>query len=123
MPSRVVVNCVVERMVNVVPRLVALSAAPAENACRGVADTSSMRIKDRPIGAQTPVKATAVDRRIFAFKALIEVERPPTFVSMIVMVRLGALTLIDEKYQAQIADLLDDCLCLSVEPFRTGCAP
>lgn len=78
-PSRVVINCVVERMVNVVPRLVALKAAPAENAWRGVADTSSMRMNDKPIGAQTPVKATAVDRRRFAFTALIEVDNPPVY--------------------------------------------
>lgn len=62
-----------------VPRLVALKAAPAAKDWRDVADTSSLRMNDKPIGTQIPVMATAVDRRMFAFKDFIEVERPPVY--------------------------------------------
>jgi hypothetical protein len=36
-------------------------------------------MNDRPIGAHIPVKATAIESRMFAFKALIEVDRPPDY--------------------------------------------
>jgi hypothetical protein len=36
-------------------------------------------MNDKPIGTQIPVMATAVDRRMFAFKDLIEVDRPPVY--------------------------------------------
>jgi hypothetical protein len=82
-PRREVDNCVVERIVKVVPRLVALRAAPAENACSGVAETSSMRTNERPIGAPMPVTATARERYRLARREDRLVERPPSYTSMI----------------------------------------
>jgi hypothetical protein len=57
-PSRVVISCVVDKMVNVVPRLVADRAAPAAKAWRGLADTKSLSTNDSPMGTLIPVRAT-----------------------------------------------------------------
>jgi hypothetical protein len=73
-------------MVKVVPRLVALSAAPAANAWSDVADTSSLRMKDNTIGTPIPVRATAVERRMFALRDSIEVDRPPVYVRLYVVI-------------------------------------
>lgn len=91
-PRRVVVSWVVERMVKVVPRLVALSAAPAANAWSDVADTSSFKMKDSPIGTPIPVRATAVERRMFALRDLIEVDRPPVYVRLYVVISKSVYT-------------------------------
>src|SRR6187200_1262223 len=65
------------RTVNVVPRLVEQSAAPAANACRGVAPVKPWREKERAIGTSMPVIATAEESRRLAFKDLKEVDKPP----------------------------------------------
>ena len=57
------------RMVNVVPRLVEQSAAPAAKACSGVAEARDRRLKESAMGTAMPVKATAVERTALAFKA------------------------------------------------------
>jgi hypothetical protein len=77
-PRRVEMSCVVDKIVNVVPKLVALRAAPAENACNGVAETNSIKMKDNPIGAAIPVKATVRERKTFALSDAIEVDKPPS---------------------------------------------
>jgi hypothetical protein len=64
-------------MVNVVPRLVALRAAPAAKDCKELAPTSSLRIKDKPMGTLMPVIATHRETVRFAFTALIDVDNPP----------------------------------------------
>jgi hypothetical protein len=56
-------------MVNVVPRLVEQSAAPAAKAWSGVAEARDRRLKESAIGKIMPVKATAIERTAFAFKA------------------------------------------------------
>jgi uncharacterized membrane protein len=76
-PRRVEIRFVVDRIVKVVPRLVALRAAPAAKACNEVAPTSSLRMKDKPIGAPMPVIATHRETIKFALTDLIDVDRPP----------------------------------------------
>lgn len=76
-PSLVVVRPVVPRTVKVVPKLVEHKAAPAANACRGVAPANPWRANDRPIGTQIPVSATAIDRVMLALRDWKDVERPP----------------------------------------------
>ena len=65
------------RMVNVVPKLVEQSAAPALKACSGVAEARGSRLKDSAIGMAMPVKATIVARTALAFKAENLVCSPP----------------------------------------------
>lgn len=76
-PRRVVVKPLVLSTVNVVPRLVEHSAAPAANACSGVDAVSLRSVKDNAMGKQMPVAATAMDIYILAFTAAKEVEMPP----------------------------------------------
>jgi hypothetical protein len=76
-PRRVMIKFVLERMVKVVPRLVALSAAPAAKACSGLAATSFMSIKDSAIGTAIPVNATDTEMVRFGFKEESEAESPP----------------------------------------------
>ena len=64
--------------VNVVPRLVEHSAAPAAKACSGVASTIAINTKESPIGAPIPVSATDIDKNILAFSALKFVDNPPS---------------------------------------------
>jgi hypothetical protein len=73
----VAIRFVVERIVKVVPRLVALRAAPAANACKELAPTSSLRMNDSPIGTPMPVTATQRETKRLALTALIDVDRPP----------------------------------------------
>ena len=77
LPRRVDTKLLVPRTVNVVPRLVEHSAAPAAKDCIGVASAMGPRMNDRPIGAAMPVMATHVERRRFAFKLLMDVDSPP----------------------------------------------
>lgn len=76
-PRRDAVNPLAPRIENVVPKLVAQRAAPAANDWRGVADISSPRTNEKPIGNAMPVRATATERIKFAFREANEVERPP----------------------------------------------
>ena len=77
LPRRVDTKPLVPRTVNVVPRLVEHSAAPAAKDCIGVAPTIGPRMNERPIGAAMPVMATHVERRRFAFMLLMDVDSPP----------------------------------------------
>lgn len=76
-PSLVLMSSVVVRMVKVVPRLVALNAAPAANAWSGVADNSRKSTKDSAIGAPIPVRATQADTTRFALNDENDVDSPP----------------------------------------------
>lgn len=76
-PSLVLARSVVDRMVNVVPRLVEQRAAPAAKACKGVASASLNNTNDRPIGTAMPVIATKAQNRKFAFKTENDVDNPP----------------------------------------------
>jgi hypothetical protein len=76
-PRRVAIRPVDDRIVNVVPRLVALRAAPAAKNWRELADTRSFRTKDKAIGVPIPVIATHIERERFALTELTDVERPP----------------------------------------------
>lgn len=76
-PSLVLTKPVVDRMVNVVPRLVEQSAAPAAKACSVVTSASLNNTNDNPIGAAMPVIATRVQNRRFAFNAENDVDNPP----------------------------------------------
>lgn len=69
------------RIVNVVPRLVEQSAAPAAKACMGVASTSDSRTKERAMGKLIPVIATATERERFALSERKFVSRPPANVN------------------------------------------
>ena len=123
-PIRVAINCVVDRTVKVVPRLVALSAAPAAKACRELADNSFVRMKDKPIGAEMPVMATAREMRRFAFNDLIDVERPPFHLSEEAPSPAErGITIINQHSQAYIAQLLNSRFHPAIEPFCSGRAP
>lgn len=76
-PRRVLARPVVERIVKVVPMLVEQSAAPAANACRGVAESRDMRINERPMGTPTPVVATSAEKIKLDFTWAKEVDSPP----------------------------------------------
>lgn len=76
-PSRLLSRPLVLRMVNVVPREVEQRAAPAANACTGVAPSKAWRVKDKAMGSPTPMRATVPDRYRLAHKAVNEVDRPP----------------------------------------------
>jgi hypothetical protein len=82
-PRRKVISCIIERIMNMVLRLVALRAAPAENACSSVAETSSMRINDKPIGIPILVMATIREIYILARSEDSPVNRPPLYISII----------------------------------------
>jgi hypothetical protein len=71
------VRPLVPRMVNVVPRLVAHSAAPAAKACIDVAPAKLSKTKDNPIGTAIPVMAIPIDRTMFALRDRKDVDRPP----------------------------------------------
>ena len=88
-PSRVAIKFVVDRIVKVVPRLVALRAAPAVKACKEFADANSLRIKDKPIGTPIPVTATQREITRFAFIDLIDVDSPPSYMSRIFSVYIA----------------------------------
>lgn len=64
---------------NVVPRLVEHSAAPAAKAWSGVVvgRRAGRTAKERAMGRAMPVRATAVERGRFARREGGEVERPP----------------------------------------------
>ena len=72
----------VARTVNVVPRDVEHSAAPAANACTGESGRRPRRTNEMPIGAAIPVRATAEDKKRFAFKAFKLLEMPPNDMSV-----------------------------------------
>lgn len=76
-PSRVADNPVVLKIVKVVPKLVEQSAAPAAKACMGVAPTRGSKTKERAMGKEIPVIATATERKRFAFREEKFVSRPP----------------------------------------------
>lgn len=76
-PSRVVIRPLVDRTVNVVPRLVEQRAAPAGNDCSGVALARPSKENEKAIGKQIPVKATPADSAKFDLTAWKDVERPP----------------------------------------------
>jgi hypothetical protein len=80
----VVDNPLVLKIVNVVPRLVEQRAAPAAKAWMGVAPTRGRRTKDKAMGKDIPVSATAIDRERFVFNAVKLVDSPP--ISIIIMV-------------------------------------
>lgn len=82
MPRRVVIRPLVFRTVNVVPRLVEQSAAPALKDPRGVASARGCKKNENAMGRHVPVKATKVDRSKFALKLEKGVDRPPTTVSL-----------------------------------------
>lgn len=79
-PSLLFISPLDPRTVNVVPRLVEHSAAPAANACRGVAPVRLCRTKESPNGKATPVTATHEESHRLAFNDRREVERPPAIV-------------------------------------------
>jgi len=76
-PRRLSVRPLVARTVKVVPSDVEHSAAPAAKACTGDTGRRPRRTKERPMGAAMPVRATAEDKKRFAFKALRLLEMPP----------------------------------------------
>jgi len=76
-PNLVLANPLVLRIVNVVPRLVLQSAAPAAKACRFDAPTRGRRTKDRAMGKLIPVIATAIESHRFFFNDLKLVSKPP----------------------------------------------
>lgn len=76
-PRRLSVRPLVVRTVKVVPSDVEHSAAPAAKACTGETGRRPRRTKDRPIGAAMPVRATAEERKRFAFRAWRLLEMPP----------------------------------------------
>src|ERR1700761_4960690 len=76
-PKRELVRPLVPRTVNVVPRLVAHSAAPAVKACRGVAPAKLCKAKESAIGTPMPVTAIPIDKKMFALRDRKDVERPP----------------------------------------------
>jgi hypothetical protein len=76
-PRRLSVNPLVDRVVKVVPRDVEQSAAPAANAWRGVALRREIRIKERAIGAETPVAATRLESARLERRVRRFVESPP----------------------------------------------
>lgn len=79
MPIRVRANPEEARIENVVPRLVADSAAPAAKAWSDVVPgTMQIRRKEREIGRRMPVVATAVERGRLDSRGAREVDRPPT---------------------------------------------
>lgn len=66
------------RIENVVPRLVAESAAPAAKAWSGVVPGAiGIRKKERQIGIIMPVAATAIERGRFDSRGTREVDKPP----------------------------------------------
>lgn len=79
-PSRVEPRPLVPSRVNVVPRLVEHSAAPAAKAWTGEASAMDVRTNERPMGARMPVRATAMDKSRFALRAAKDVDNPPVFV-------------------------------------------
>ena len=76
-PSRLSINPLVLRTVNVVPKLVEHSAAPAANACNGEASARPRKENDKAIGRTMPVVATEIDSIRFFLSEAKEVERPP----------------------------------------------
>lgn len=78
-PRRVVVRPLVDKTVNVVPRLVEHRAAPAAKACTGVAPRRPCRMKEKAMGSVMPVSATAVEMARLAFRGVKEVLSPPIF--------------------------------------------
>lgn len=81
-------------MVNVVPSEVEQSAAPAANACTGVAFRSFNRTKERAIGVPTPMRATSPERYRFDHNAVNDVDKPPGYVSAM----LSACEIKDQAY-------------------------
>jgi hypothetical protein len=78
-PRRLAPSPLVERIVNVVPRDVEHSAAPAANACTGVVPwTKAGRAKDSPMGAEIPTSATSEERWRLLFRAFRSVDSPPS---------------------------------------------
>lgn len=77
-PSLDFVKPLVPRTVNIVPRLVELSEAPAAKHCKGVALVSLIRTNDSPIGILIPVVATATASQILALRDFKEVDKPPS---------------------------------------------
>jgi hypothetical protein len=106
-PSRLSVNPLVVRMVKVVPKEVEQSAAPAANACSGVTSRRRRSVKERPIGAPTPMAATRLERERFARRTLRFVERPPLhgcqYDGHAGLLGGHALTFIHDENQTQVA--------------------
>jgi hypothetical protein len=82
-PRRLWVRPLIFRTANVVPRLIEHSAAPAANACRGVAPTSPVSMNETLISAPIPVNATKTERKTFDFMALKLVDSLPSYTSSI----------------------------------------
>ena len=108
-PKRLSVSPLVARTVNVVPKDVEHSAAPAANACTGESGRRPRRTKEMPIGAAIPVRATAEDKKRFAFKAFKLLEMPPESiladVARSVERMLVLLTFIHNEDQPQVTQL------------------
>lgn len=128
-PSRDVIRPVDRSTVNVVPRLVEHSAAPAANAWRGVAPLSFWRTKERPMGTVIPVMATHEDSQRLALRAPREVDRPPVLdkVSLCRLRNDGVaqwiFTFIYQKQQSKIAQLDNNLLSFCAQPFGSGRSP
>ncbi len=71
------------RTVNVVPKLVEHRAAPAAKVCETVvrAYSSSLKRKEKQIGATRPVNATQLERNSLDLNALMFVESPSSYTS------------------------------------------
>jgi len=76
-PNQVFTNLAEERIANVVPRLVAESAAPETKHCRYVAVVRGLRTKLSATGTQIPVRATKMERKRLETRDRSEVPRPP----------------------------------------------
>jgi len=72
-PNQVFTNPAEGRIANVVPRLVAESAAPETKHCR----CCGLRTKLSATGTQIPVRATKMERKRLETRDWSEVPRPP----------------------------------------------
>lgn len=124
-PKRDLVSPLVVSTVKVVPKLVEQSAAPAANACNGVAPKRPWRTKESPIGALMPVIATPIDNRRLAFREEKEVARPPKRCWRRENKNHGKPfhTFIHKQDQTKVPKLHDSGLCVVSKPFCSGSAP
>jgi hypothetical protein len=119
-PSLLFVRALVFSTVRVVPKLVEHRAAPAANAWRDVAFARRRRENESPIGKQTPVAATAMERKRFAFSADIDVDRPPKWSSsdQVMKCRRDDHTFVDKQDKANVSQLSEDFLGGLANPLR-----
>lgn len=108
-PSREVVRPLVPSTVNVVPRLVDDSDAPAAKHCKYVAQVSCLSTKDSPMGKLMPVKATATEIDRLAFTAFNEVDKPPVIRENKTQYaeKGGQRTFVYKQQQAEVPELYD----------------